>query len=56
MEGCFIEMNVCSGGCINGPLVEDEKISRFKVKLDMEETIEKEPVPWEEIDPIMDQI
>lgn len=56
MEGCFIEMNVCSGGCINGPLVEDEKISRFKVKLDMEETIEKEPVPWEEINPIMDQL
>ncbi len=56
MKGCFIEMNMCSGGCINGPTVEDEGISRFKVKLDMEEAIEKEAVPWEEVDPIMDRI
>lgn len=44
ISGCFIEMNMCSGGCIKGPTVNDETISRFKVKLDMEETIEKEPV------------
>ena len=44
IRGCFIEMNMCSGGCIKGPTVEDETISRFKVKLDMEETIAKEPV------------
>lgn len=44
ITGCFIEMNMCSGGCIKGPTVEDETISRFKVKLDMEETIPKEPV------------
>ena len=44
INGCFIEMNMCSGGCIKGPTVEDETISRFKVKLDMEETIAKEPV------------
>lgn len=44
ISGCFIEMNMCSGGCIKGPTVEDEAISRFKVKLDMEETIEKKPV------------
>ncbi len=44
IKGCFIEMNNCSGGCIKGPTVEDETISRFKVKLDMEETIRKEPV------------
>ncbi|MEG0687908.1 MAG: [Fe-Fe] hydrogenase large subunit C-terminal domain-containing protein, partial [Hungatella sp.] len=44
INGCFIEMNMCSGGCIKGPTVEDETISRFKVKLDMEETIVKEPV------------
>ena len=42
IKGCFIEMNMCSGGCIKGPTVEDESISRFKVKLDMEETIEKD--------------
>ena len=44
INGCFIEMNSCSGGCIKGPTVEDRSISRFKVKLDMEETIAKEPV------------
>ncbi|MEG0216584.1 MAG: [Fe-Fe] hydrogenase large subunit C-terminal domain-containing protein, partial [Hungatella sp.] len=44
INGCFIEMNMCSGGCIKGPTVEDETISRFKVKLAMEETIVKEPV------------
>ena len=44
ISGCFIEMNMCSGGCIKGPTVKDESISRFKVKLDMEETIERDPV------------
>ena len=44
IKGCFIEMNNCSGGCIKGPTVEDETISRFKVKLDMEEAIPKAPV------------
>lgn len=44
ISGCFIEINMCSGGCIKGPTVEDETISRFKVKLDMEETIPKNPV------------
>ncbi|MBS6642000.1 MAG: 4Fe-4S binding protein [Clostridiaceae bacterium] len=44
IKGCFIEMNMCSGGCIKGPAVNDESISRFKVKLDMEETVAKEPV------------
>lgn len=42
ISGCFIEMNMCAGGCIKGPTVRDESISRFKVKLEMEETIEKE--------------
>jgi len=44
IKGCFIEMNNCSGGCIKGPTVEDKAISRFKVKLDMEETVVKDPV------------
>ncbi len=43
ISGCFIEMNMCSGGCIKGPAAGDESISRFKVKLDMEETIERAP-------------
>ena len=34
---------MCAGGCIKGPTVNDEFISRFKIKLDMEETIPREP-------------
>lgn len=56
IKGCFIEMNMCSGGCIKGPTVNDETISRFKVKLDMEETITREPVEREETKPILSQV
>ena len=51
-----IEMNMCSGGCIKGPTVEDESISRFKVKLDMEETIEKDPAIKSEVEEIVNKI
>lgn len=44
IKGCFIEINNCSGGCVKGPTVEDEAISQFKVKLDMEDAIKKAPV------------
>lgn len=56
IQGCFIEMNICSGGCIKGPTVEDETISRFKVKLDMEETIPKKPVDAKTITKVMEDI
>jgi len=56
ITGCFIEMNICYGGCIQGPTVKEGSISRFKVKLDMEETIEKEPVPEEETAPVLESI
>lgn len=56
IKGCFIEMNMCSGGCIKGPTVEDESISRFKVKLDMEETIEKDPAKKSEVEEIVNKI
>ncbi|WP_310604916.1 [Fe-Fe] hydrogenase large subunit C-terminal domain-containing protein [Anaerosporobacter sp.] len=42
VEGCFIEANICNGGCVKGTAVNREEISRFKVKLDMEESIKKE--------------
>lgn len=42
IKGCFIEINNCSGGCIKGPTVQDKSVSRFKVKLDMEDAIRKE--------------
>lgn len=56
IQGCFIEMNMCSGGCIKGPTVEDETISRFKVKLDMEETIPKTPVDAKTVGKVMENM
>ncbi len=44
VSGCFIEADICNGGCIKGSAVDRESISRFKVKLDMEETIPKTPL------------
>ena len=51
IKGCFIEMNMCSGGCIKGPAADDEHLSRFQIKLDMEETIEKKAVQKEALEP-----
>lgn len=56
ISGCFIEMNMCYGGCIQGPTVNDKSISRFKVKLDMEEAIPREAVPGEETEPVLKTI
>lgn len=56
ISGCFIEMNMCYGGCIKGPTVTDKSISRFKVKLDMEEAIPRNPVPKEETEPVLSSI
>ncbi len=56
ITGCFIEMNICYGGCIQGPTVKEGSISRFKVKLDMEETVAREPVPEEETAPVLESI
>ena len=44
VHGSFIEVNTCTGGCVKGPGTDHEHISRFRVKLDMEETIPKRPV------------
>ncbi|ROR31925.1 iron only hydrogenase large subunit-like protein [Mobilisporobacter senegalensis] len=41
MKNCFIEANICNGGCIKGSALENKSVSRFKIKLDMEEMIEK---------------
>ncbi len=51
IKGSFIELNICNGGCIKGPAVDRESISRFKVKLDMEEQIAKVPPKKEEFIP-----
>lgn len=40
LDHCFIEANVCDGGCIKGPAISKMDVSRFKAKLDIEERIE----------------
>lgn len=43
ISGSFIEMNMCVGGCINGSAPLERKVSRFRVKIDMDESIERKP-------------
>lgn len=54
ITGSFIEVNLCTGGCIKGPAIGKNSISRFKVKLDMEETIPKTPVKANYFDTLPD--
>ena len=51
VSGCFIEANICNGGCIKGPAIDRACISRFKVKLDMEDTIAKTPIEEHRLKP-----
>jgi uncharacterized Fe-S cluster-containing protein len=44
ITGCFIEVNICNGGCIKGSAIDRDSISRFKVKLDLEEMIPRTPI------------
>ncbi|HIS46581.1 MAG TPA: PAS domain-containing protein [Candidatus Scybalocola faecigallinarum] len=51
-DHCFIEANMCEGGCINGPAVNRLKVSRFKAKMNMEQQVSYEdpgydPLPQE---------
>ena len=48
IQKAFIEMNACSGGCVKGPALDRSKISRFQVRMEMEEAIPKKPVSREE--------
>ena len=57
IKNCFIEMNMCSGGCVKGPTVEDDAfISRFRIKLDMEESIPLEPADEKGLEEAMEGI
>ncbi|MGL5577744.1 MAG: (Fe-S)-binding protein, partial [Fusobacteriaceae bacterium] len=40
----FIEVNLCNGGCIQGPRIGELKSSRFKSKLMLEKYVKMEPV------------
>lgn len=55
VRGCFIEMNACHGGCINGPAT-GGTVSSFKVKLDMEEILPKEKADLSTLKPKMQAI
>ncbi len=40
IHGCFIEANMCEGGCIKGPAVNKLNISKYKATMVMEEQVE----------------
>ena len=44
VENSFIEVNLCNGGCIQGPRIGELKSSRFKSKLILEKYVKREPV------------
>ena len=52
IHNAFIEMNTCEGGCVNGSALDkkEEYPSPYKIKLDMEEAIPKEPLKEEELE------
>lgn len=38
IDGCFVELNLCSGGCVNGPGVDKRRGFRFKATMNIENT------------------
>ena len=48
---CFVEANMCEGGCINGPAVNRLHISRFKAKMDMEQQVSYEDPAYDAFPP-----
>lgn len=43
LKHCFIEANMCEGGCIKGPAVNKLKISRFESTLEIEKQVQHQP-------------
>lgn len=56
LDNCFIEMNMCTGGCIKGPALFKKYESRFKIKLDMEDSIPEIPADSTAIAAMIDQV
>ncbi len=48
IEGCFIEANMCEGGCIKGPAVNKLNISKYKATMVIEEQVQKEAPDYPE--------
>ena len=38
IDHCFVELNLCAGGCVNGPGVDKRRGFRFKATVDIEDT------------------
>ena len=47
IKDCFIEANICSGGCVKGSALGYREHSHFKTKLELEKRIVAEPVSRE---------
>lgn len=47
---CFVEINMCAGGCIKGPAMKKPEVSHYKVKVDMEEAVRTEPASADAIE------
>ena len=43
LKGCFIEANMCEGGCIKGPAVNKLNISRFESTIEIEKQVQHRP-------------
>lgn len=43
IQNCFIEMNMCEGGCIKGPATTKMEYSRYRARFHIEDQIEYEP-------------
>lgn len=48
LKGCFIEANMCRGGCIKGPAANKLHISGYRAKMAIEEQIENEAPAYPE--------
>lgn len=44
LHHCFVEMSMCTGSCVKGPMLHGRGGSRFKLRLDYEQTISRHPV------------
>lgn len=49
IKNCFIEMNMCEGGCIKGPATTKMEYSRYRARFNIEDQIEYTPAVMLEI-------
>lgn len=43
LHHCFVEMNMCTGSCVKGPMLHGRGGSRFKLRLDYEQEVSQQP-------------